>query len=216
MTNIQRQTCGFGPALRSEAGVTLLEVTLMLTATAALMAALAPTVSSTIRHGEIAVATQAMTDIQTQVLDALTDLNYNAFTVDGVKNGTEVRMLVSDGDIPREVSGAGSASWQLPVDDTTGLVDFLERHLVTDSPRGSAANAYAPPGNSGAWRGAYLTAPIDADPWGNRYAVNTQYLTGGNEDVVVMSAGPDEQIDTAFTANGLTAGGDDLVVLVAP
>jgi hypothetical protein len=188
----------------------------MLTATAALVAALAPTVTATIRNGEIAVATQSMTDIQTQVLDALNDLSYNAFTINGAKNGTEVQMLVSDGDIPREVSGTGSALWQQPVNNTTGLVDFLERHLVTDNPRGNAANAYAPPGGSGAWRGAYLNAPVHADPWGNRYAVNTQHLTGGNEDVVVMSAGPDEQIDTAFTANGLTAGDDDLVVLVEP
>jgi len=224
MTITRRLICGTQPEWRArgtrpalrEAGISLLEVTLMLTATAALMAALAPTLTATIRNGEIAVATQAMTDIQAQVLTALADLNYNAFTIDGVKNGTEVQMLVSDGDIPREVSGTGSASWQQPVNNTTGLVDFLERHLVTDNPRGNAANAYAPPGNSGAWRGAYLNAPIDPDPWGNRYAVNTQYLTGGNEDVVVMSAGPDEQIDTAFTANGLTAGDDDLIVLVEP
>jgi hypothetical protein len=157
-----------------------------------------------------------MTDIQTQVLEVLTDMNYNAFTIDGAKNGTEVQLLVSDGDIPPDVSGTGSASWQLPVNNTTGLADFLERHLVTNNPRGNAANAYAPPGGSGTWRGAYLTSPIDPDPWGNRYAVNTEFLTGGNEDVVVFSAGPDEQIDTLYSGNGLTAGDDDLLVLVEP
>ena len=56
--------------------------------------------------------------------------------------GTLVEILVSDGDIPRQVSGTGSAEWQRPVDNVGGLVDFLERHIVTNNPRGNAANAY--------------------------------------------------------------------------
>ena len=200
---------------RPETGVTLLEVTLLLTATAALMAAVAPTLSSTIRHAEIAAATTAMTDISAQANEMLNDLAYQTFTIDGTRTGTGVDLLVSDGDIPREVSGTGSPSWQPPVDNATGLVDFLERHLVTNDPRGNAANAYNPAG-APAWRGAYLNSPIDPDPWGNRYAVNTEFLTGGNEDVVVFSAGPDEEIDSLYSGNGLTAGDDDLFVLVAP
>ena len=46
--------------------------------------------------------------------------------------------------------------------------------------------------------------------------MNVEFLTGGNEDVVVFSAGPDEQIDSAFAQDGLTAGDDDLTALVAP
>jgi hypothetical protein len=188
----------------------------MLTVTAALMAALAPTLSSTIRHAEVAAATTAMTDISTQVLEILDDMGYNDFTVDGIENSTSVEILVSDGDIPRELSGAGSAEWQRAVDLTSGLVDFLENHLVVNQPRGNPANAYNPPGGGTEWRGAYLTSPIDPDPWGNRYAVNVEFLTGGNDDVVVFSAGPDEQVDSEYADNGLTAADDDIIVLVEP
>jgi hypothetical protein len=201
---------------RPDSGLTLLEVTLMLTATTALLAVLAPTLSSTIRHAEVAAATQAMTNISVQVLQVLNDMNYNDFTVNGIRNSTEAEMLVSDGDTPREVSPTGDALWQRPVDLTTGFVDFLENHLVQNQPRGNPANAYNPPGGGTEWRGAYLTSPIDPDPWGNRYAVNVEFLTGGNEDVVVLSAGPDEEIDSLYDDNGLTAGDDDIVVLVEP
>jgi hypothetical protein len=201
--------------MRDDRGLTLFEVTLLLTVTTALVAAMAPTLTSTIRHAETAAATAAMTDISVQVLEVLDDIGYADFTVDGVESSTQVEMLVSDGDIPREVSGTGDAQWQRVVNNATGLVDFLERHLVTNNPRGNVANAYNPPG-APEWRGAYLNAPIDPDPWGNRYAVNVEFLTGGSDDVVVLSAGPDEQIDSLYEDNGLAAGDDDIVVLVEP
>jgi type II secretory pathway pseudopilin PulG len=201
--------------LRSARGITLLEVALMLTATTALAAALMPTFTETVRHAETTAAVTAMTDIQTQVLDMLGDVSVNSFTIDGSSGGTQVEILVSDGDVPGDVSGAGSVEWQRPVDNATGLVDFLERHLVTNSPRGNAANAYPTTGGT-PWRGAYLNAPVDPDPWGNRYAVNVEFLSGGAEDVVVFSAGPDEQVDSVFAQNGLAAGDDDLIALVQP
>jgi hypothetical protein len=211
--------------------MTLLEVALMLTAMAALMAALMPTLTATIRSAQMVAALTAMTDIQGQSIAALNDLSYSAFTIDGAKNGTRVELLVSDGDIPRDVSPTGSGLWQLTVDNAAGLVDFLERHLVTNDPRGNGANGYSPPGGSGEWRGAYLTAPIDPDPWGNRYAVNAEFLGSGGPppcgvggggggtpcyDVVVYSAGPDEEIDTPYAGDPLLAADDDLVVLVEP
>jgi type II secretory pathway pseudopilin PulG len=196
-------------------GITLFEVALTLTVTTALVTALMPTLTTTIQHAESAAATTAMSTIQTQVLEMLDDVNFNSFTITGTSGGTHVEILVSDGDIPRDVSGTGSVEWQRPVDNATGLVDFLERHLVTNNPRGNAANDY-PTAGGNRWRGAYLSAPVDPDPWGNRYAVNVEFLTGGNQDVVVFSAGPDEQIDSAYSANGLTAADDDLIVLVEP
>ena len=201
-------------ALSADHGMSLIEVAIILAATLAIAGALSPSISATVRNAQTAAATTVMGQIQTQVLAALADMNYSAFTSDGQKSGPMVNLLVSDGDTPREVSALGDAAWQSAVDDTT--VDFLERHLVTNMPGGSALNAYVP-GGANAWRGAYLTAPVDPDPWGNRYMVNVQYLGAGSaNDVVVYSAGPDEQIDTAFTADPLSAGGDDLITLVEP
>lgn len=84
-----------------------------------------------------------------------------------------------------------------------------------------------------AWRGAYLRSPVDPDPWGNRYAVNVAFLdpsptnllsniTPGfgvadyaRLDVFVLSAGPDEEIDTKSAQDGAVAGDDDFIYLVS-
>lgn len=84
-----------------------------------------------------------------------------------------------------------------------------------------------------AWRGPYLRGPVDPDPWGNRYAVNvamldpqvtvqppnTQALASvadySRMDVFVLSAGPDEEIDTAATQDGAGPADDDLIHVVS-
>lgn len=203
---------------RSGQGVTLIEVAIILVVTFAIIGALAPTLSAVIRHAEETAATAAMTKIRSAILDFMTDTTFTLFTINGLKTGTRVNLLVSDGDIPRECSATSAActAWQATVDNTGGLTDFLARHLVFNEPRGSTANAYSTTEVVADvfWKGTYLTAPIDPDPWGNRYMVNVQFLGASTNDVVVLSAGPDEEIDTEFTANPVTAGGDDLIVLV--
>ena len=201
-------------ARRAEAGITLIEVSIILVATVSIIGALMPAITSVVRRAESATATAAMTDISNQLLQMLVDLNYTGPTIDGVKNGTRVELLVSDGDIPRDVSGTGSASWQSAVDLTTGLTDFAAFHLILNTPRGNAANAYTL-GGGNPWRGTYMTGPIDPDPWGNRYGVNVEFLGNGSaNDVVVYSAGQDEEIDTQYSANPVVATDDDLIVLV--
>jgi len=164
--------------------------------------------------------------------------------------GNRVNLLVSDGDVP-EVGADGDNDWAEPVD--YGHRDFIEYHIVSNNPGSSTGNAYRTPTDlingaadqdpmfaryeSGgfnsefAWRGPYMTAPIDPDPWGNRYAINSIYLdpcaNSSNDDVaeqghggweydcVVLSAGPDEEIDTLFAVDGLTPGDDDIIYTVS-
>lgn len=201
--------------LKPQTGMTLVEVTLMLIISMAIIGALAPAVAATIRRAETVAATNAMTDIRNQVIKVLDDVNYHTFTINGESNGTDVEMLVSDGDTPSGCTAGTTActAWQRPVDNTGGLVDFLERHLVTNNPRGSSLNDY-PVGGNNIWKGPYLNSPIDPDPWGNRFMVNVLYMDANTNDVVVLSAGHDEVISTLFTANPIVAGGDDLIVLV--
>jgi type II secretory pathway pseudopilin PulG len=84
-----------------------------------------------------------------------------------------------------------------------------------------------------AWRGAYLRGAVDPDPWGNRYAVNVAFLdpsataavagiTAGfattdypRLDVFVLSAGPDEEIDTRSAQDGAVPGDDDFIYVVS-
>jgi type II secretory pathway pseudopilin PulG len=84
-----------------------------------------------------------------------------------------------------------------------------------------------------AWRGSYLRGPVDPDPWGNRYAANVMFLdpaatatvTGitpgfvfgdyARLDVFVMSAGPDEEIDTRSAQDGAVPFDDDFIFVVS-
>lgn len=73
-----------------------------------------------------------------------------------------------------------------------------------------------------AWRGPYLNDRIDPDPWGTRYMANVFALhipadmegDGFGSAVVCYSAGPDEEIDTAFNQpHGWTTGDDDVTAV---
>ena len=203
--------------LGSARGVTLLEVTIVLTSVVILIGILAPTLSAVVRNAETTAATTAMNKIRDAVI-AMVDTDSQDITTTGAQSGGPVlvQLIVSDGDIPRELVVTGdSARWDDVVNTSTGLTDFIENHLVLNDPV-SSTSSYSTTSAS-PWKGAYLTAPIDPDPWGNRYGVNVQYMGGGGSganDVVVHSSGPDEEIETPFTANPVTAGGDDLIVLV--
>ena len=49
-----------------------------------------------------------------------------------------------------------------------GLIcDFLENHLVMNQPFEDVSKLY-PTSGANNWRGAYISAPVDPDPWGNR------------------------------------------------
>jgi type II secretory pathway pseudopilin PulG len=192
--------------LSGERGLSLLEVTFMMTLLAVLAAAMAPTVTATVRNAR---TTRAMLDAQA-IRDAINSFKANGFTI-FTNNGTQlalnqVEFLYGDGDIPEAGS---SALWR----NTTanGVNDFLEEHLITNSFNGVFAySTLVVP----VWRGAYVDGPVDPDPWGNRYAVNVIYLGPNANDVVVMSAGPDEAVDTPDTGNPLAAGDDDILVLI--
>ena len=182
------------PRLHAEHGLTLMEVAITLIATFALVGALAPTLAAVVRNAENTAATNAMTVIRDAVL-AMVNTDSLRITTTGSQQGsaTQVELLVSDGDTPGEISVTGSARWQVAVDVAAGLTDFIESHLALNDPISSPLSYST--GGGQPWRGAYITAPVNPDPWGNRYGVNVQYLgggVGGTNDVVVWSSGRDE------------------------
>jgi type II secretory pathway pseudopilin PulG len=179
---------------------------------AILAAAAAPTLSRVLDRSRLTRATSDAQAIKTAISTLLGEFtSFVPFTSTGANGGDTIEMLVSDADIPP--SAVGATNWDNPVTCCGAAVDvdFLERHLVTNTP--IAGGSYQT--GAGRWRGPYLDAPLDPDPWGNRYAVNTQYLRSGTtNDVFVLSAGPDEEIDTAFTVNGAVPGEDDIMAIV--
>jgi prepilin-type N-terminal cleavage/methylation domain-containing protein len=200
-------------ALRPQRGFSLVEATIVLAVIAVLTGAAAPSVSRTLAQGRLARAQTDVQAIRTAIHNVLTEHTlFVPFTATGAFDGDAIEVLVSDGDIP--FTAIGATSWDDPVSCCAGAVDvaFLEAHLVNNTALG-AAGAYSVA--AGAWRGAYINAPVDPDPWGNRYAVNTEYLKSTTtNDVFVLSAGPDEDIDTAFTFNGARPGDDDIIAIV--
>ena len=124
----------------------------------------------------------------------------------------QVEILVSDGDIPARCQATGQRRMAASGGQrhrARGLSRAASRH---EQPARQRCQRRIRRTGGSPWRGAYMNAPIDPDPWGNRYAVNVEFLTGGTEDVVVFSAGPDEQVDSASTPpTGSTAGDDDLM-----
>lgn len=154
--------------------------------------------------------------------------------------GVRVDMLVSDGAIPTlsATPRASGTDWDDPLNHAA--VQSLHNYLATNRPSNLAGNAYRSiagmdgsgnfdpgDGRTGnaeyAWRGAYVPAPVAGDPWGNRYAANVEFLartqgtpgSGSQMDVIVLSAGPDWEIDTVFETDGTTSAQDDIAALVS-
>lgn len=193
---------------RGDRGISLFEVMLVLIVSMALVAGLAPTVSAVLADARAARAQTDMTTIKLAI-DAFKASGFTIFTNDGTQTvANQVAFLYSDGDVPNVDT---AATWRNTTANNTN--DFLEEHLVSNLFNGGAAYP-VPPGVNPRWRGTYLNAPIDPDPWGNRYAVNVQFLGASGNDVVVYSAGPDEGVDTTATLPAWAPVDDDLFFLV--
>lgn len=194
-------------------GFSIVEATIVLAVIAVLTGAVAPSVSRTLAQGRLARVHNDVQAIRTAIHNVLTEHTlFVPFTSTGAVDGDAIEVLVSDGDIP--FSAIGATAWDDAVACCAAAVDvgFLEAHLVSNSGLG-AVGSYSV--GAGGWRGAYINAPVDPDPWGNRYAVNTEYLKATTiNDVFVLSAGPDEEIDTAFAFNGARPGDDDIIAIV--
>jgi len=223
---------------RKSGGWSLIELTIILIVLAILCAILAPVIGRFVRNAKIIRCREDVQCLGNAIHMFMNDTALYWFRQVGPNPASiEVDMLVTDGHIPmlNGMAGPNSPQWVRPVN--LASVDFMEYHLCMNTPGANPANAYftpltlpaplPPPGNFNAefaWRGPYMTPPLDPDPWTNRYMANVGYLRptvppnmfnpAGVFDVVVLSAGPDGEVDTAYTMDGLTPGDDDLFFTV--
>jgi type II secretory pathway pseudopilin PulG len=234
--------------MRSERGVSLVEATVVLGVVAMLTAVLAPGVRGYVQTAQQSAARRDVEEIGAALVRMLADTGDLWVLRDG--NGAaatdapshaasnRVDLLVSDGRVPGKyvARSSGAPDWDTAVNDTT--VQKLEYFLVTNTPSNTSANAYRTAANMSvagqfdpddgatynsphAWRGAYLPGPIGADPWGNRYMANVEYLaraqgtgpSGNVNDVVVISAGSNGLIETRYDTDGPSSGNDILYVV---
>jgi type II secretory pathway pseudopilin PulG len=124
---------------------------------------------------------------------------------------------------PADVNHEGGAgeSWEryrTPADMVGGdYSSGVPGGLQFDSASGQGFNSEF------AWRGPYLDA-VRPDPWGNRYMANVAWFTmpqgadssGFIRPIIVLSAGPDEEVDTPFDSiGGFVLGDDDIAYPVS-
>lgn len=201
---------------RGPSGFTLIELTVVLAVIVTLALILTPSITNFINDSRIA---RTRSDTQTVAAAIVQFYKDNGFfpqwsTAQNGGPGTstnKVDLLVSDGNVP---AAAAPNLW------TTGTTDAIADQLLSNAPSYTMKTATATFG----WNGPYLSSGIGADAWNNRYAVNvglidttqgTQTSAGATKSAVwVISAGPNGQIETAYTQpiTAAVQGGDDIGV----
>ena len=236
--------------MRSDRGLSLIEATIVLMVLSVIASIMAPPVLEYVRTTERAAATHDAAQIGTALARMLDDLGETSVLRDGNGSSAttppshaaanRVDLLVTEGQTPAldaaaVRTGAGT-DWDDAVNN--GSIQLLDYYLVTNTPSNLAANGYRTASSmtantefdpdvgamfnaEHAWRGAYLPGPLASDPWGNRYAINVEFLerplgagpAGNVNDVFVLSAGSDGRIDTRFAVDGVTSGNDVIFVV---
>jgi type II secretory pathway pseudopilin PulG len=152
-------------------------------------------------------------------------------------SSNRVHLLVSDGNTPALDAAVdrapGNTDWTDAIDNAA-VWSFYDQLVVNTAGYRTAAEMsvaaeFDPDSGSGSnseffWRGAYLPPPVGPDPWGNRYAANVEFLgrisgssaSGSDNDVLVLSAGPNATVDTTFAASptAFSSAPDDVFLVV--
>lgn len=205
-----------GRARRRVRGLTLVEMTIILSVVAILTAVLVPTVMSHITQGRLLRARQDVRALAGAIVRFYQDtalVPRTTDSIDGRAGVNVVDMLVTDGGIPALPGNTDDANpW------VTGTTDYFSNHLVNNVPGywlKSAADGLG-------WNGSYLASTPEADPWGNRYMVNIVFLDPRpglidngevKRAVFVLSAGPNGIVELPFEqpVTDVTMAGDDIV-----
>ena len=243
----------------SERGLSLVEATIILMVLSILTAVIAPTIGDYVNDARDVKAKEDVEAIGGGVLRLVRDARQACLLLDASSASctltNRVDVLTTDGAEPvvsaalhylientAMTAGGGGAINFFGSTEETAQFDTAENQLVKNTPNGAAANAYANPttfytaGGPQAgigWRGAYMSAPIGPDPWGNMYQANTGFLNvvndvagtdegessgGWRHDAFVISAGRNGIIETPFADAGGTGGvannGDDVIYIM--
>jgi len=187
---------------RSNQGLTLVEMTVILSVIVILTTVLVPTVMSHIAQARVIRAKQDVRIIGDAIARFYDDTGFIPKTFDSTNGRTGTRafdLLITPGD-PPALPANGSTSAVQPW--VNGDSDYLHNHVVYNTPGYTLKT-----GERSGWNGPYISAP-EADPWSKRYMINIVFLKpgGGAVDengktkraVFVLSAGPDGIVQTPF------------------
>jgi len=188
-------------------GMSMVEVAAALTVSAVAAGAAAPAIQDYVTQARY---TRAQQDVHTIAI-AVARLESDVMGQSTRDRGwATFDLLVGPGAVPAAGQG-GDSAWLVPAG--SAKVGVLDDHLVTNT---AGYTTHPPRQNTPirGWHGPYIESGIPSDPWGNRYAVNSAALANGTSCTVVVSAGPNGVIETAFAGASITPGGDDVLALV--
>lgn len=180
---------------RAQSGFTLLEMIIVLGIIALLAAILVPTLTKYVREARIRKAQK-----ETYLMCAAIGQFHNDTglwpTSEDYSNPSKrdnLQLLRSGGVDPTDFSGSSAKKWL-----NKSPVDYVGNQFIDNK-------ANYPTTGPNRWNGPYLDRYVGPDPWGRRYLINIQWLQGGqlnnSKSVLVLSAGPDGEIDTPFVGD---------------
>lgn len=203
-----------GGVRRGQAGVSMLELTMVIALLAILTGIIGHSVGG---EPERARQLRAATEVETlaQALRTFKTTVGQWPTLDAGGRRDGVRVLLSGPRMPSANPWVGAHAFFTWSNTARG--DLMHNHLLVNAPAGQSVQRYPTTGDAG-WRGPYLeTCPLD--PWGRPYVANV--IVAHSPDAVnhrrlfVLSAGPDGRWQTNANATAQQrVAGDDIGCLV--
>src|SRR5947208_672010 len=189
-------------------GFTLLELVVVLAVIAILAAILTPMINGYVDRARNSAAISDMKNIAAAVTQFDTDMKFwPIYTVDFAGNsfGSNIfdQLSTTGGGDAAVGASLGWSSADLGDATKTGNVDSILN-----------SNFYTNFSNHPPYRGPYMQ--LGSDPWGTKYYVTSVNLKpGSTKHAFVLSAGPNQTIDTNRDQNmstSISIGGDDLII----
>jgi type II secretory pathway pseudopilin PulG len=213
--------------VRTDAGMTIIETTVILSVLFILAGVMSPIVSESIGTARAVKAKSDAVMIAMGLVNLQKDLGADALSIGGATAAQALGLadvLATAGGQPSVDDAAESVSlaslnlFARPGQGKGGgNADRAQRRKWLERPTGVLDDhlmsnrkgyRFRRPGEYGGWNGPYLSAEVKGDPWGNQYLVNAAFLDGatsatdrmGNQRkaVYVVSAGSNGILETPF------------------
>jgi len=190
-------------------GYTLVEVAAVVAVTATMAAVVVPVALDKVKEAKKASAFRECKEIGAAIAAFYKDTGMwpaaNATTPD------HYGLLLSGNSMDNKASEASdlTGKWYTSVN-----IDFMENHLVQDSP-GGTIGVYRTIYKVN-WKGPYCDSLEKTDPWGKNYVAYVRAMHTPNQGIGwVLSAGPNQTLDTDPTDLSVTKpAGDDIGCIV--
>jgi prepilin-type N-terminal cleavage/methylation domain-containing protein len=184
-------------------GFTMIEMVVVLAVIAILAAILTPIITSYVERARLNAANSDLQHIAAATVQFNTDTKvWPIYTGTFTNLGGAVDDLKSTPG-NEALAGAGFAGF---TGSSSGSLDAALNQNSMGLP--TSGKNY--------WKGAYLE--LGGDPWGTKYYLTSKHLKPGSTSAAfVISAGPNQTLETTFTqpqGGSITIAGDDIVVRI--